>query len=170
MTPTRRHRRAGDRGSIPTELALVTPAVLVLLMLVIVTGRLVDGNADVQNAAAAAARAAALRSSPAGAAEAAEDTATANLAAGTRCQDVEVTADAAGLKPGGSVSVTVACTVDLSDIALLAVPGQQRFTATATEAVDTYRGAGPGPGSRGRSSGGTPPPAERPLGVTHGAW
>jgi Flp pilus assembly protein TadG len=112
-----------------------------LAMLGLYAGRVSDAEADVQSAAANAARAASIEATPAGATEAASDVARANLASDrVTCAAFSVDVDTSTLRPGGSVSITVECTTDNSDIVLLAVPGQRRFQSTATEIVDTYRG------------------------------
>ncbi|HEX8866297.1 MAG TPA: pilus assembly protein TadE, partial [Lentzea sp.] len=60
-------------------------------------------------------------------------------AAGITCQSMAVDTDTGGLRPGGTVSVTVTCGVDFGDAVLLGVPGGKRLSATAIEPVDTYR-------------------------------
>jgi hypothetical protein len=45
-----------------------------------------------------------------------------------------------GLRPGGAVTVTVSCTVPLSDLLLLGVPGSRTVSASATSPVDQWRG------------------------------
>ncbi len=147
-TPTGRRgcatRRSGDDGTVAVEAALVAPALLALLMLVLVAGRVSQASGDVQSAATAAARAASLRATPAAASTAAEDAAADNLGgAGVACASHSVAADTANFRPGGSVTVEVTCTADMGDIVLLSVPGSRTFSATATEVVDTWRGAGP---------------------------
>jgi len=42
----------------------------------------------------------------------------------------------------GTVTVTVACTVDLSDLLLPGVPGAKTLRSTATSVVDQYRQRG----------------------------
>ncbi len=138
MTPT---RARGDRGSVAVEVAVVAPALIALLMLVLVAGRATQASGDVQSAATAAARAASLRATPAAATSAAQATADANLAdAGLACASRQVSTTSDQLRPGGSVTVAVTCTTDLSDIVLLAVPGSRTFRAEATAVVDTWRG------------------------------
>jgi Flp pilus assembly protein TadG len=133
---------SSDRGAVAVEVAVVTPALLGLLMLVMLAGRTIDAATDVQTAATAAARAASLRSSPEAATRAAHDTA--DIAdAGIACRSFDLDVATERLHPGGSVSVTVRCEVDYSDIALVAAPGVRTFTADATAVVDTYLGEGP---------------------------
>jgi hypothetical protein len=95
---------------------------------------------DLHTTAAAAARAASLQRDPAAAQAAAETTA---AHADTGCTSLIVRVDTSGFRPGGTVTATVTCTVDLSDLAGLAVPGTTTLTATATSPVDLWRGTTP---------------------------
>jgi len=138
--------RRRDDGSAPVEVAVVAPAVLVLLMLVLYAGRVTRTEGEVQSAASAAARAASLEASIGVAQDQAESVAEDNLNdADISCVDssVELVDDATDMSPGGQVTVAVSCTVSNSDLSLLAVPGENSFTATATEVIDTFRGGGP---------------------------
>jgi Flp pilus assembly protein TadG len=139
-------RRRGDRGSVAVEVAVVAPAIIALLMLVLVAGRVSQASGDVQSAATAAARAASLRATPAAATSAAQSAVDANLAdAGLACASRHV-GTATDLRPGGSVTVAVTCSTDLADVVLLGVPGSRTFSASATAVVDSWRGNGDGTG------------------------
>jgi Flp pilus assembly protein TadG len=152
-----RPRRPGsrDRGSAAAELVLVTPLLIVLLLLAVAAGRLVTGRLDVDSAAQQAARAASQAGTPGQASAQAAQAAQAALAGQpVTCDPALVTTDTSQFAPGGEVTVQVTCTVRLSDLSLLHVPGSETVTATATAPVDTYRtvslgfrdpGAGPGP-------------------------
>jgi Flp pilus assembly protein TadG len=125
------------------EMGLVAVPLLALVMLIPFAGRIAAADADVASAAAEAARAASLRSSPGAAHQVATGTAAANLGDdGWACQSFDVDVDAGALAPGGSVSVTVSCSVSHADLLLVVVPGDRTFTATASEVVDTFRGDG----------------------------
>jgi Flp pilus assembly protein TadG len=120
---------------------LLTPLLVAVLLLVVLCGRLVTAKMDLQAAASAAARSASIARSDAAARAEADRTARETLAArGVTCQQVTVTVATGGLRPGGAVTVTVACTVPLADLALLAVPGSRTVQATATSPVDVWRG------------------------------
>jgi Flp pilus assembly protein TadG len=135
--------RREEGGSVTVEAALVAPALLVLMLLVVYAGRASSTDADIASAAARAARAASQAADPAGADTAARQTAIANLAtAGIVCTDMRVATDTGRLQPGGSVTVTVGCQVSNADLALLAVPGSRWSTASSTQPVDAYRGGG----------------------------
>jgi Flp pilus assembly protein TadG len=136
-----RHRCDADRGSIEVEFALGMIVLLVLLMLATGVHRVVDAEADLQTAASAAARAASRQSGPSAAGSAALDAAMANLTQGTTtCGSIDVDTATGRLEPGGSVTVTVRCTVDYSDLVLISTPGRRHFRSTATAVVDRFRG------------------------------
>lgn len=130
-----------DRGSVAVEVAVIAPAFIFLMLLVVFAGKVSEADANVTRAASHAARAASLRQHPDDANADAQTSAAANLeAAGVRCTDLNVTVDTSDLRPGGTVSVTVACVASMDDVTLIGVPGRRTFTATAVEVVDTYRG------------------------------
>ncbi|WP_433530269.1 TadE/TadG family type IV pilus assembly protein [Micromonospora sp. CA-263727] len=140
----RRWRRVagdGDRGASTAEAALVTPLLVAVMLFVVLCGRLVSAQMDLEAAASAAARSASLARTEAAARAEADRTARETLAArAVTCQQVSVTVTTGGLRPGGAVTVTVACTVSLSDLALLSVPGTRTVTGTATSPIDVWRG------------------------------
>lgn len=142
--PRFRFRPADDRGSAAVEAAIIAPAVIALLLLVVLAGRVVHAAGEVQSAASAAARAGSQQRTEAAAVEVAEQTVNDNLVdAGVACTPLAHVQVDADVRPGEQVQVTVECTVQLGDMALLSVPGTRTFEATATEVVDTFRGGGP---------------------------
>lgn len=146
MTGPGRCRCRGGGGAVTSEMAVVMVAFLAgFLMLVVYAGRVGQAGNDVRSAAHEAARAASLQASPARAEDAAQHTAAANLAtSGVACADgLSVTADTSNLVPGGTVTVTVACTASLADVASLNVPGSRTYTASATEIIDSFTEARP---------------------------
>ncbi|GAA4466322.1 TadE/TadG family type IV pilus assembly protein [Phytohabitans houttuyneae] len=148
----RRLTAAGDAGSSTAEAVLVTPLLVAVLMLVVLCGRLVSAQIDLQAAASAAARSASIARSEAAARVEADRTARDTLAArGVTCRQVTVTVSTGGLRPGGAVTVTVSCTVPLADLALLSVPGSRTVQASATSPVDAWRGVALGLANADRS-------------------
>lgn len=130
-----------ERGSAAVELAIIGPALVGLLLLVAVAGRITTADAVVRRAAADAARTGSLRATPSSAAAAATAAVATNLAGSQlRCVALSTVVDTDDFGPGGRLTVTVECTVDLSDVALLAMPGQRTLRAAAVEVVDRYRG------------------------------
>jgi Flp pilus assembly protein TadG len=132
--------RRNDRGAGAVELALVTPVLVALMLLVVFAGRVADAEANVQRAASEAARAASLRQHQGDAADAARTAADANLAAGVPCESQSTVVDTSDLRPGGTVTVSVVCTASMRDVTFIGVPGSRTFRATAVEPVDRYRG------------------------------
>lgn len=133
-----------QRGSATTELTLLTPLLLVLMLTVVLAGRVSSAQNALVGSVRDAARAATLRARADDARAAADAIASRSLA-GARCReratDVELEEDGAGhLVPGSLVTVTVRCEVALEDLALLAVPGTRHLQASATEVVDRFRG------------------------------
>src|SRR5690606_23000645 len=121
------------------------PLVVLLLVIVAMAGRGVTARMDVDSVAEAAARAASLARSPTAAEEAAYVTAQENLGDGRiTCITLDVDVDTDEFTPGGRVSVTVSCQVQLSDLAAgAAIPGSLTLTSTATSGIDQWRGTGP---------------------------
>lgn len=131
-------------GSVTTEVVLLTPVLLVLLGLVVMTGRIGEVDGAVTNAAQQAARAATLVGTTSTAHAAADTTAHRNLDAdGIACTRVSVAVDTSRFEAGGDVAVEVACTVKLGGLAFTGLPGSRTVRARAVEVIDTYRGASP---------------------------
>ena len=143
MTRVGRNRHV-ERGSATLELAILAPAVLVLVGLAIVGGHVVLADAAVEQAAAAAAREASLARDPQSAHARAVGAAQRSLGSqGINCVREAIDVNTAGFAiPVGqpaSVSASVACTVSLSDLAVPGAPGMRTLTATVTSPLDRYR-------------------------------
>ena len=129
-------------GAVSTEMAVLTPLLIGLMLLVVYAGRVAQAESSVANAAHEAARAASLQANLEAAQIAAHETAAANVRIGAvSCRRLEVTVDSdrTTFVAGGQVAVSVSCTAAFGDIAMLTVPGSQTFTATAVEVIDRYR-------------------------------
>ena len=128
-------------GSTSTELTLLTPLLIVMLLFLVLCGRLADTKLRINDVAHQAARAATLTRTPNQATAEARATADAALAsAGITCQSLTVSTDTQGMRPGSTVTVTVACTVGLEDLTLLGVPGSRTFSSSFSSPVDVWRG------------------------------
>ncbi|MER7828099.1 TadE/TadG family type IV pilus assembly protein [Streptomyces sp. NPDC096097] len=139
-----RARLREDRGSETIATAIVTPLLLMLLCTAIAGGRIVTSGAKVDAAAEDAARAASISRTHSGAqAEAAEAAARSLDDQGIRCASSSTSIDTSGLAVPlgqvGTVTVTISCTVPLSDLLLPGVPGSKTMTSTFTSVVDAYR-------------------------------
>lgn len=135
-------RRAGcEQGSVAVEMAVLAPALVFLLLLVVFAGRVAQADGDVRRASSAAARAASLRQDPVDAEDAARQTAAANLGDnGVGCARLDTEIDTTRFFAGGAVAVTVRCTASMADVSGLGVPGSRTFTARSVEVIDRYRG------------------------------
>ena len=133
-------RLGGERGSAAVEMVLITPLLLVLLLFMVQLGRFAVARTDLDGAARDAARAASLERSLPNAEAAARSAAEATLASRDvtcRALDVSLGAD---FSAGGWVAAEVSCTVDLTELSLLAVPGTKSMTSRFVSPLETYRG------------------------------
>ncbi|HWL44489.1 MAG TPA: TadE/TadG family type IV pilus assembly protein [Ilumatobacter sp.] len=122
------------------EVAVIAPALLILMLLVVYAGHVAEADGDVRRAASEAARAASLRQHPDAAIDAARETATANLAAaGIVCDPLTVDVDTDNFVPGGTVTVEVTCVATLDAVTLLRVARDRSYYARSVEVIDTFR-------------------------------
>jgi hypothetical protein len=130
----------GDLGEANAlGLVLIAPVAVALAILVLAIGRDVDTDAQVQAASAAAAQAAARQRSPAAAVRAAQTTAALMLTDAKACSGgASVSVDASQFRPGGEVTVVVACAPQRSDL-VLADRDSATFEASAIAMIDPYR-------------------------------
>lgn len=133
------------RGSITVEFAVLGPALVLLLLVVAVGGRVVRSQGNLDGAAADAARAASLARSPAQAASLAHGAAQADLGPTSECAAGTVRTEVSGFPPAGpapaaaaQVRVTVDCEVDMSPFTVLGFAAHLSFTGRAVAPVDPY--------------------------------
>jgi Flp pilus assembly protein TadG len=136
--PSRWERLRRDTGSVSLELALIAPMVVALLFLGVIAFRVASTQLGIDTAATNAARDASIQRTPSAAQAAAEATAAAMRP--DFCTDYFIEVDTGGLEPGGTVTVTLTCTVDTSEIGALPT---RTVTATAGSLVDQWRGTTP---------------------------
>ena len=142
MRPRRRAR--DETGSATAELVILTPLLILFLLFVVALGRLSGARGQVDGAAAQAARAASITRDPAAATLAAQQTVAASLSSQhLTCAHLGVAVDTTAFTPGGTVAVTVSCTVDLSTLTGLHLPATRTLTDRFVEPIDTYRSATP---------------------------
>lgn len=135
-----RPRRGDEHGSSTAELVLLTPLLILFVLLIIGLGRLAHARALVTDAAASAARAATLAyQNPAAATSAAQQTATTALTdAGLSCTQATTTLDTARERPGGSITATLTCRIDLHDVITAGFPGSITLTHSYTAPIDPF--------------------------------
>ncbi|MFC5175079.1 TadE/TadG family type IV pilus assembly protein [Nocardioides taihuensis] len=142
-----RPRARDERGSAAIEAAIGVPAFLLFVGLIIFGGRTATTHQSVETAAADAARSASLERTSASARTQAISAATTSLSnQGIHCLDIDVTIDASQFSrtvgEAATVSVTVQCRLDLSDLSIPGVPGSRLIRATSTSPIDTWRERG----------------------------
>ncbi|MEU0514928.1 TadE/TadG family type IV pilus assembly protein [Amycolatopsis thermoflava] len=130
----------GERGSVTAEAVLIAPLLIMLIVFIaVMVHRGVDARLRLDDVAHQAARAASMQRSTPAAADSARATAASALAqAGVVCRSVTTSLRGA-VMPGGTISVSVRCSVDFGQAVLLGVPGTTTLESTASEVVDTYR-------------------------------
>lgn len=136
-----RKRPRREQGSASVELVLLTPLLIMVLLFVVGLARIAMAKQQVEAVAADAARAASLERNTSQSANAARSVVDGELGErGMSCQALDVDVDVSDYRPGGAVRVTVACTANLSDVALSGLPGSKQYRATAVVPIETYRG------------------------------
>lgn len=133
-----------DRGSEAISAAIVTPLLLMMLCMAIAGGRIVTSGAKVDAAAEDTARAASIsRTYGSAQAEAAAAAARSLNDQGIHCASTSTSIDSSGLAVPlgevGTVTVTISCTVPLSDLLLPGMPGSKTMTSSFTSVVDAFR-------------------------------
>ena len=139
-----RLRWRDETGSIPLELAILTPAGLLLISVVVFAGRVAIAHQTLDGAAASAAREASIsRTQPAANSAASTAVAQALTQQGLDCSSTLVSVDTTGFaSPAGTpatITATVTCVVPLADLAIPGLPGSMTITGTASSPLDTYR-------------------------------
>ena len=135
-----RIRSTRERGSMTAELVILAPVFALFVMMCIGLGRYELVRMQVVDAARAGADAASVVASPGEASGAAQSAAVAPLQGEQHaCPDPTVAADTADFVPGGSVAVSVHCTVSFSDLLVPGLPGTVTISSTQRDPVDPYR-------------------------------
>lgn len=127
-----------QRGSASLEAVLLVPVLLLLLGVTLALGRVVEARHDADDAAREAARAASLTRSAGEAGAAASAAATSRLAVdGRTCREPRIETETSAFRPGGTVAVTITCTVDLVGASL---PATTQVSSRSRQPLEPYRG------------------------------
>ena len=144
--PRHRARRLTkpDAGSITLELAILTPALLLILGLTILAGRVGVARSAVDHSAFVAARDASMSRTADQARIAANDAmvrefGSQDIDCTSASVEVDTTGFAAPLGQPAVVVVTVTCAVSLADLAIPGLPGERIITASAASTLDAHR-------------------------------
>jgi Flp pilus assembly protein TadG len=142
--PCRGSRRCDQSGSASVELALLVPALVIMLGLLVGGGRLWLARTAVTEAAQSAARSASLaRSAPQasadGIAAGRESLSTAELSCLDQSIAVDTGAFAVAVGQPATITSNVRCTVPFEDVFLPGMPGSITVEGKGSSALDTYR-------------------------------
>lgn len=130
-------RRARDeRGSMAVELVILAPLLMMFVMLIVLFGRFVTVQGDIDGAARDAARAASLEGSHAEAVNAARDVVTKSLDAQTTCDPPMMSPT---FQAGATLVVRLRCKVSYEGLGLLGVRGHKVIEAESAVPLDPYR-------------------------------
>jgi Flp pilus assembly protein TadG len=136
-------RRHDQQGSLTVELVVLTPVLFLFAVMVLMFGRVSESKQRVVEAATAGAEAAAVLPTPGSAGFGASVDAAVEVAGGDQsCVHARISTDVSHYFPGGFVTVTVQCQVELSDLSLPGVPGSTTVQASAVAPIDPYRSVG----------------------------
>jgi len=130
-----------DRGSVATEMVLLTPLLVIMLMFVVHAGRAGQGINQLKHAADQGARAASLVSEArmsSVAQQAVEDDLSTS---GLSCMSARVGTNYVQSSMSSSVTVTVSCQTSNEGLSLLGVHTVS-MAASSTEVIDHYRAGG----------------------------
>lgn len=133
--------RRTQHGQALLEVVILTPVLLGLFMLIVYAAQLPAAQSRLDDAAQTAARAATTAHTATDATLAARTTATRALA-GSDCHDPTITVDTIAFRPGGSVTVTIACVVSNQVLGLPGL-GNRHLTASFASPVDLAATANP---------------------------
>ncbi|MEZ0076294.1 TadE/TadG family type IV pilus assembly protein [Planotetraspora sp. GP83] len=132
-----------ERGSMALEAAIIAPALVAVLAMMIGLGRITLAHGAIEAAARDAARQASIARDPGSARSAALTSARAALTReGLACSPsvtVDTTGFSAPLGRPAAVVARIACEVDLADIAVPGVPGSKTLTSSFSSPIDPYR-------------------------------
>lgn len=127
--------RRDDRGSVSVELVILAPVFGLMIAFVVLVGRTQSSRADVEAAAHAAAREITLAREPDAAIVAARTATAERLNVGSpACRSMSWDAHVTSYE----ATVTIRCEVDLSEAALIPVPGRFEVSATSSEVLDQH--------------------------------
>jgi Flp pilus assembly protein TadG len=129
-----------EAGSATVEAVVLVPVLMLFVLLAVAFGRYQTTREEVIGAARAGAEAAAIVPSAQLATKAAENAAGPALSGLTSpCLRLVVVTDTSHFIPGGEVTVTVSCTVGLSDIGAPGLPGESTVTISQEAPIDPFR-------------------------------
>jgi Flp pilus assembly protein TadG len=140
VTRCRARSAANDTGSAISELVILIVVFFGFILAVVFAGRLTTGSARVEAAARSAARTISIARDPEEARDEAEAQAADMVAEGSAlCTSMVFDPTIDRTDTPGIVIVDITCTADLSELALIEVPGNHTYHASAEGVLDVHR-------------------------------
>ncbi len=130
-----------DRGSVATEMVLLTPILIVMLMFVVHAGRAGQGMNQLKHAADQGARAASLVAQPRMSSVAQQAVIQDLSTSGLSCVNPQVATNYERSSLSSSVTVTVSCQTSNEGLLMLGAHTVS-MAASSTEVIDRYRAGG----------------------------
>jgi Flp pilus assembly protein TadG len=130
-----------DRGSVATEMVLLTPILIVMLMFVVHAGRAGQGMNQLKHAADQGARAASLVVQPRMSSVAQQAVIQDLSTSGLSCVNPQVATNYERSSLSSSVTVTVSCQTSNEGLSMLGAHTVS-MAASSTEVIDRYRAGG----------------------------
>jgi Flp pilus assembly protein TadG len=130
-----------DRGSVATEMVLLTPLLVIMLMFVVHAGRAGQGINQLKHAADQGARAASLVSEARMSSVAQQAVVDDLSTSGLSCMSARVGTSYVQSSLSSSVTVTVSCRTSNEGLSLLGAHTVS-MAASSTEVIDRYRAGG----------------------------
>ena len=130
-----------DRGSVATEMVLLTPILIIMLMFVVHAGRAGQGMNQLKHAADQGARAASLVAQPRMSSVAQQAVIQDLSTSGLSCVNPRVATNFERASLSSSVTVTVRCQTSNEGLSLLGAHTVS-MAASSTEVIDRYRAGG----------------------------
>lgn len=132
-----------ERGASPATMLILIPIIMMIVELIMLSGRVTAARADLATAAREGARTASIAQTASQArTEGAEAVQTVLTTDGVPCTSAPASVDVsdfANPTEGRQVVVEAKCTVKLSDLGFLGLPGSVVLTSVAVEPVDFWR-------------------------------
>lgn len=127
-------------GMVVAEFVIVVTVLIAFVALLVGMGQLFHAKGEVTDAARNGAQAAVVAATSSMAVAQGQAAARATLSP-IPCRALDVTVDTSRFAPGGAVAVKVSCTVNLSDAAIIGIPGSVTVTSTVSAPMESYRNA-----------------------------
>jgi Flp pilus assembly protein TadG len=131
-------RRGSEVGAGALDLLFAVTILMVFLGLVVSMGQIFYSHGEITDAARDGAQAAVVAATPADAQSQASDVVRSTLRP-VKCKTLDVAVDTSNFAPGGSVTVTVSCTINPVDARLAGLAPSITLSSSVSAPMETFR-------------------------------